>query len=64
MTKWYNNSIKMYEESYKPSVMPNRKLLKALCWPNYKMCEKCENIGYCEYGNEAVRRRLTNGRVL
>lgn len=52
------NTLNMHEDTYKPSVMSNKKLLSQICFSSYKHCMSCENIGYCEYGNEAVRRKL------
>lgn len=56
---------KEYESTFKPSLMSDSKLKKELCGPShsYKQCRACENIGWCEYGNEAVR-RSKKARVL
>lgn len=48
------------DDIFKPSKMSNKKLKKNLCEPicSYKQCISCEILGVCEYGNEAVRRKI------
>lgn len=46
------------EYNSKPFMLTDKQLKRELCEPahNAKQCIKCECIGWCEYGNEAVRR--------
>lgn len=44
------------ENSYKPSLMTDRKLKAQLCNHSHTKCIECEIYGWCEYGKEAVKR--------
>ena len=55
----YTNTLtRNRPDMYTPSLMTDKELKRELCGPahNAKQCVCCECIGWCEYGNEAVRR--------
>lgn len=56
-----DSKFNLKEETYKPALMSDKKLLREICWRSYKKCESCDNYIVCEFGREAVRRKLVNG---